>query len=126
MRDLNPRYRRERAVATTASVLKHESGVSRLTPLRRHTSPNHPYGTPVCGLAAKSLLGAAGVPVGVRLARRGLEPRRAVAGAGITPRARLAMGVAAALLCMKRAARMSLPLSPRSGNRLRCRVGGGP
>ena len=39
----------------------------RLTSLDRHTSPNHPYGTPPRGSAAKSLLRTRGVRVGVPL-----------------------------------------------------------
>jgi hypothetical protein len=34
-------------------------------PVARHTSANHPYGTPLLGLVAKSLLTAMGMPVGV-------------------------------------------------------------
>lgn len=57
--------RRRERVRTPARVPRREPSMSRWRSLERHTSPNHPYGTPLRGLAAMTLLSATGVPVGV-------------------------------------------------------------
>ncbi len=57
----------EQAVRTPAPVPKREPGLFRLTSLDRHTSPNHPYGTPRRRSAAKSLLRTMSVSLDVRL-----------------------------------------------------------